>query len=66
MELGEMIITLLDRTVVSAAIWNAPVLGKRFVITGQANKTESENLAVALNAPIENDLELIEIRVIAK
>lgn len=64
MKQGELIITVLDRTVVSAASLNAPSLGRRFVITGGANRAESEKLAKALNNPLQHEIELIQIQTI--
>jgi len=58
---GDLIITLLDGIVISAASLNAPSLGKRFVITGQENKQESAQLAMALSAPLRNNIEIRQI-----
>jgi len=60
MKQGELIVTILDGYVVSAASLNAPTLGKRFVITGGENKAESEKLAEALNNPLENDIKVVQ------
>lgn len=66
MRQGDLIITLLNGKVISAASLNAPSLGKRFIITGAANTEEAQILAAALNAPIQNDIHLIEMKVIAE
>ncbi len=63
---GEFIITVLDGIVVSATSLNAPSLSKRFVITQQANQEASADLAAALMFPLENSIDLIEMKLISK
>lgn len=60
MKQGDLIITILDGNIVSAASLNAPSLGKRFVITGGENKADAEKLAEALNNPLENDILVVQ------
>ena len=61
LQLGDFIVTVLNDSVISAATLNATTLGRRFVISGQNTKEQSEELASALNSPLEFDLKVISV-----
>ena len=61
----DRIATVLDGKVLNYANLAAKTLGKNFVINGLDSKEEAENLVKALQNPLENDIEIIELRSIS-
>ena len=61
----DRIATVLDGKVLHYANLAAKTLGKNFVINGIDSKEEAENLVKALQNPLENDIEIIELRSIS-
>ena len=59
---GDLIVTILDGKVVSAASLNTDSLGRNFVISGQQNAEESQALAEALLSPFEYQLRVTEVK----